>query len=242
MPTITPSFELPPGYSRVGVVGSFEELVSSRFDKGVNALCWPRALAGDFGEIASHFMEDDGSGLTSLDEARLGALSLSAEGCMAREILIQDLFLLRSRDLDPTLNCIQGYPRDDEASPVRTDVYSFHVDQAPIEADTYLCSYYGPCSEGLRNDQAIRRVDLPATRAALLALHGGPDDDTFVEFLKDAHYDLHYAPLKGACPFAFGLGHLWRIACDYPGSPVPACIHRAPDTRPGDPPRLLLIS
>jgi hypothetical protein len=29
---------------------------------------------------------------------------------------------------------------------------------------------------------------------------------------------------------------------EYDGSPVPPCIHRAPDTRPGDPPRLLLIS
>ena len=27
-----------------------------------------------------------------------------------------------------------------------------------------------------------------------------------------------------------------------PGSPVPPCIHRAPETHPGDPPRLLLIS
>ncbi len=212
MPTITPSFELPPGYSRVGVVGSFEELVSSRFDKGVNALCWPRKLAGDFGEIAGHFAEDDGSGLTSLDEAHLGALSLSPEGIIARDILIQDLRLLRSRDLDPTLNCIQGYPRDDEACPVRTDVYSFHVDQAPIEADTYLCSYYGPCSEGLRNDQAIRRVDMPETRAALLELYGGADDDGFRDFLKEEHYDLHYAPLADASPFASGVGHLWRIA------------------------------
>ena len=36
--------------------------------------------------------------------------------------------------------------------------------------------------------------------------------------------------------------HLWRIAVDYPGSPVPPCVHRAPETRPGRPPRLLLIS
>ncbi len=41
---------------------------------------------------------------------------------------------------------------------------------------------------------------------------------------------------------SFGLGNLWRIAVDYPGSPVPPCIHRAPITRPGRPPRLLLIS
>jgi hypothetical protein len=46
----------------------------------------------------------------------------------------------------------------------------------------------------------------------------------------------------GAQPFSFGLGHVWRIACEHPGSPVPPCIHRAPETAPGQPPRLLLIS
>jgi hypothetical protein len=39
-----------------------------------------------------------------------------------------------------------------------------------------------------------------------------------------------------------GIGHLWRIAVQHPGSPVPACIHRAPPPRPGDARRLLLIS
>ena len=59
--------------------------------------------------------------------------------------------------------------------------------------------------------------------------------------LRDACYDLHYAPTPGAQPFSCGIGHLWRIAVDWPGSPVPPCIHRAPDTHPEDPPRLLLI-
>ena len=43
-------------------------------------------------------------------------------------------------------------------------------------------------------------------------------------------------------PFSFGLGNLWRIAVEYPDSPVPPCVHRAPATIPGRPPRLLLIS
>jgi hypothetical protein len=37
------------------------------------------------------------------------------------------------------------------------------------------------------------------------------------------------------------VGHLWRIAIDYPENPVPPCIHRAPDPIEGDPPRLILI-
>ena len=41
---------------------------------------------------------------------------------------------------------------------------------------------------------------------------------------------LHYAPLPHARSFSFGKGNLWRIAVDYPGSPVPPCIHRAPAT------------
>ena len=50
------------------------------------------------------------------------------------------------------------------------------------------------------------------------------------------------AALPGARPWSFGVGHLWKIACLYDGSPVPPCVHRAPPTIPGQPPRLLLIS
>ena len=116
------------------------------------------------------------------------------------------------------------------------------LDSAPIEAATWLCTYYGPVSEGLRNEDARRRVDDPATRAALLHEYGGPDDAGFREYLREHHYDLHYAPLPGARPFSFGLGHLWRIAVDWPGSAVPPCIHRAPPARPAQSSRLLLIS
>jgi hypothetical protein len=84
-------------------------------------------------------------------------------------------------------------------------------------------------------------VEVPETRAALLALHGGGDDEGFREHLRENCLDLHYVSAPGAQPFSFGVGNLWRIATEYPGSPVPPCIHRAPETPPGDPPRLLLI-
>ena len=54
--------------------------------------------------------------------------------------------------------------------------------------------------------------------------------------------DRLYERLPNAQPYSFGLGNLWRIATEYPGSPVPPCIHRAPDIVPGQPPRLILIS
>jgi hypothetical protein len=120
-------------------------------------------------------------------------------------------------------------------------VFSFHADSAPVKAETWLCTYHGPPSEGLRNDEAQRHVDLPVTRAALLQTFGGADDDAFRDYLNEHCFDLHYAPTTNARPFSFGLGHLWRIACEYPESPVPPCIHRAPDTINGQL-RLLLIS
>jgi len=144
--------------------------------------------------------------------------------------------------LDPVLNCIHGYPRDEGSGPVATDVFSFHADSATEEADTWLCTYHGASSEGLQNDEAHKRVDIPATRAELLREFGGDDDEQFREYLNENCYDLHYAPATHARPFYFGLGNLWRIALDYPGAAVPPCIHRAPATLPGQPPRLLLIS
>ena len=81
----------------------------------------------------------------------------------------------------------------------------------------------------------------PASADAL-KLYGGKDDDAFLEYLNENCYDLHYAPAPNAQPVSFGVGNLWRIAVDYPGSPVPPCIHRAPENVPGELPRLLLIS
>ncbi len=227
-------------YRRIQRVNSFLELVTTPFTDGVNALCWPRTLPGDFSEVVR--LLDGSEDIMVLDEARLLGLRVSAAGRVAIDFMLADQRLLRERDLDPVLNCIHGYPRDEDAGPVATDVFSFHVDSATVAADTWLCTYHGPASEGLRNDEAQRRVDIPATRAELLQQFGGEDNDEFRDYLKENCYDLHYAPTPSARPFAFGLGNLWRIATEYPGSPVPPCIHRAPATLPGQPPRLLLIS
>jgi hypothetical protein len=328
--------------SRIRRVTTFDELVTTPFADGINALCWPRALPGDFAEVVALLSDpkrrasrwqtpclgpserrgsdlpvpapESGEGLTpcaaSIDPPSLsdepnegmisiepstleslladdlkrsaisgqpsapssdhstlnprpstapaapsshvtGHTSLSVAGRKAIEILLEDWQLLRALNRDPVLNLIHGYPRDEDGGPVPTDVFSFHADSAPVPADTWLCTYHGPPSEGLRNEDAVRKIDVPAIRAELLKLHGGPDDASFAEFLSENHYDLHYAPRADApsktpsrskgC-YSFGLFNLWRIACDYPDAPVPPCIHRAPMTKAGDPPRLLLIS
>ncbi len=233
-------FSFPTDHPRIRRVRSFQELVTTPFVQGVNALCWERALPGDFAAVVAQLRPEPG--ITVLDHTRLRSLSLDAAGRMAVDVMLDDLRLLRERELDPVLNCIDGYPRDEEPGPVVTDVFSFHADSAPVQADTYLCTYHGFASEGLRNEDALRRVDDPATRAALLAEFGGADDADFRVHLRENCYDLHYAAHANARTFSFGLGNLWRIAVDYPESPVPPCIHRAPATRPGDPVRLLLIS
>ena len=233
-------FTLPADYTRIRMVKSFAELVATPFGNGVNALCWQRTLAGDFGEVVEQL--GTGEGIVTLDDARLLSLPVSAAGRAAIGILLEDQRLLREHDRDPVLNCIHSYPRDEDAGPVPTDVFSFHTDSATVEADTWLCTYHGPASEGLRNDEAQRRADIPEMRAELLRRFGGKDDGDFLEYLSEHCHDLHYAPVADARPFSFGLGNLWRIATDWPGSPVPPCIHRAPETFPGQPPRLLLIS
>lgn len=228
-----------PDYARIRRVKSFDELVTTPFADGVNALCWERALSGDFAEVIAQFGR--GEAIIALDEARLLALRVSPAGRVAIDQMIADLKLLRDHELDPALNCIHGYCRDSARGPVPTDVFSFHADSATIEASTWLCTYHGSPTEGLPNEQALRRIDVPETRAELLKLYGRPDEAGFRDFLHEHCYDLHYATAPHARPFSFGVGHLWRIAIDHPGCPVPPCIHRAPVTLHGQP-RLLLIS
>ncbi len=233
-------FNPPEGYAGIKVVQSFDELISTPLAGAVNALCWPRTLAGDFDEVVEKLGVIDE--ITSLDEEDLRALVLSPAGRAARDVLIEDQRRLRAAGLAPSLDCIPAYPRDEEHGPVPIDVYSFHADSATAMADTYLCSYTVASSEGLRNEDARRCVDIPKTRAELLRLRGGADDDSFKVFLSEHFYDLHYVAVPDARPFSFGLGNLWRIATECPSSPVPPCVHRAPATRAGQPPRLLLIS
>lgn len=227
-------------HPNVRVVGSFDELVSTPFAGEVNALCWPRGLTGDFDEIARVVGPLDE--ITTVDDESLRELTLSPAGRAARAVLLADQKLLRDAGLDPSLDLIPAYPREATPGPVPIDVYDWHADSANTLADTFLCSYTVAASEGVANTEAVRRIDIPDTRAALLRSYGGADDAGFVTWCAERCYDLHYAALPHARPFSFGFGNLWRIATQCPGSPVSPCIHRAPATAAGRPPRLLLIS
>jgi len=227
------------GQGRVRKVRSFEELRTTRFADGVNALCWERSLPGDYAEVIARL--GPGDGIVALEDGRVRALGLTPAGRAAAEAMLADQRLLRDHDLAPSLNCVYDCVRGPDAGVVPTDVTSFHVDSAPVEVDTWLCTYHGACSEGLRNEDALPKVGIPEIRAALLAEYGGADDAGFAEFLHEHSYDSHYAPKAGATPYRFGRFNLWRIATRWPGSPVPPCVHRAPENRPGEP-RLLLIS
>jgi hypothetical protein len=230
----------PAAFPCVRIVGSFDELVSTRFAGTVNALCWPRELTGDFAEIEQCIPEVDA--ITSMDEEDLRALELSPAGAVARDQLIRDQRLLTSQALDPSLDIVPATEPDMQGAPIRTDVGDWHVDSATVEADTYLCSYLGAASEGIRNENATCQIDVAATREKLRQSYGGADDAAFRAYLSEHFYDLHYANSPDARIYSFGIGHLWRIATQYPGSPVPPCIHRAPAPTADRSRRLLLIS
>ena len=239
----TTPFVPPAGYDRIKVVDSFDELVTSAFGPKINAICWQRTLTGDFDELAACFSSEEE--IISLDEALLANLrpGLSALGRVAANVILEDQRLLRAYGLSPSLECVPRYQRDETSQVVPTDVYSFHADRAPVAVDTYLCSYNEVATDGLQNELAQKRIDIPAIRAELLGVFQQEETaDDFDAYLRENCYDLHYAEVGEAASFSFGIANLWRIAVEYPDSPVSPCLHRAPKTILGRPPRLLLIS
>jgi hypothetical protein len=239
----TAPFIPPAGYDRIKVVSSFDALMASTFGPEINAICWQRTLTGNFDELAASLGGEDE--IISLDEEMLTNLRprLSAMGRMAVDALLEDQRLLLARGLSPSLECVPRYQRDETSQTIPTDVYSFHADRATVATDTFLCSYNEAATEGLRNDMAQRHTDIPTVRAELLKLFQQEEEaGDFDAYLRENCYDLHYAETAKTASFSFGIGNLWRIAVEYPGCPVPPCLHRAPETMPGRPPRLLLIS
>lgn len=226
-------------HPQIRYVHSLDELVTTPMRDGVNAICWQRAIQGDFSNILEHLQPE--RGITTWEREQLLALPLTNEGKIAVEFMLRDQEQLQIHGIDPVIDSINGYIGHDEQELMRTDVCSFHVDRATDVADTYLCTYSGASSIGVRNEDVILRAKVPAIRAVLLADFGGEDDETFLEYLTENFFDLHYDALPGARTFSFGVGHLWRIAIDYPGCPVPPCIHRAPDPVKGQAPRMILI-
>ena len=223
--------------NQIQCVTNFQDLVSTPFHGEMNAICWKRKLTGDFFEIANKIELNENIAVISKDE--LFELQLSEQGEFAREILLNDLKLLKAHGASPILNLIKCYERDDTYPFFSTDVYSFHVDRSPIPTDTFLCTYHGESSEILPNSQAIQKVLVPEIRDELKKKYRGADEG-FESFLSGHFFDLHYLHKPNAHPISLGLGNLWKLAVDYPESKALPCIHRAPKEKNGQR-RLLLI-
>jgi len=222
---------------QIHCVTNFQDLVSTPFHGEMNAMCWSRNLPGDFAEIVEKLSSDEN--IAAIEPEELLELQLSEQGQLAREILLNDLKLLKAHGASPTLNVIQYYDRDDSYPFFPTDVYSFHVDRSPIATDTFLCTYHGESSDILPNAQAEQKVLIPEIRNELQKLYGG-EDEGFECFLTEHFFDLHYQAKPNSRIINLGIGHLWRLAVDYPESPILPCVHRAPMEKPGES-RLLLI-
>lgn len=223
--------------SQIHRVTSFRELVSTPFAGEMNAICWTRNLVGDFSEIVEKLKPAEN--LVMLEEEELRELTLSAQGQLAREILLQDLKLLTAHGASPILNLIKYYERDDAFPFFPTDVYSFHVDSAPVPVDTFLCTYHGDSSDILPYAQAEQKILIPELRAELRKVYNGPENG-FESFLKERSFQLHYQAKPSAKPINLGLGNMWRLAVDHPEKKVQPCIHRAPEEKTGQT-RLMMI-
>lgn len=222
---------------QIQYVHNFQDLVETPFHGDTNAICWSRELTGDFGEIVNSIEVDDN--MVEIHPDDLLELVLSEQGQVARDILLHDWKALEAHGASPSLNIIKYYERDDSYPFFPTDVYSFHVDRAPIAADTILCTYYGACSEILPNAQGTQKVLIPEIRDELKKLHDGADED-FESFLIENFFDLHYQANPDAQAIKLSLGHICRLAIDHPESKVLPCLHRAPKEKNGQK-RLLLI-
>jgi len=219
------------------IVSNFDELLRIPYHDNINALCWKRELQGNFEEIVNKLVKK--GNITEILTKDLEALELSENGQMARQIILNDLDVLQSHGALPSLNLIEHYERDEINKVLPTDVYSFHVDSAPVPSSTFLCTYFGAPSEILPQAHAIKKVQIPSIRDALRLEFKGKED-AFELFLSENFYDLHYEALPNACPTSLGIGNLWRLAIQHPESEVLPCIHRAPKEKEAEL-RLMLI-
>ena len=234
---LTIMIDLSHAEKHIHCVTNFQDLISTPFNGEINAICWMRKLAGDFSEIVEKAALS--GNITAIEQEELRELQLSEQGQLAREILLDDLKILKAHGASPVLHVIRYYDRDDTYPFFPTDVYSFHADRSPIPIDTFLCTYYGESSEILPNSQGQKKVLIPEIRDELKKLYHGADEG-FESFLSEHSFDLHYQAKPDARPISLGPGHLWRLAIDHPESKVPPCLHRAPKEKPGQN-RLLMI-
>tara|TARA_B100000795_G_scaffold98967_2_gene72741 strand:+ start:7581 stop:8279 length:699 start_codon:yes stop_codon:yes gene_type:complete len=223
--------------NQIHTVTSFEDLISTPFHGEINAIGYTRELIGDFSEIVKKVQLN--GNMAELDLEKLRELQLSAQGELARKILLNDLKVLKAHGASPVLNLIKCYERDDAYPFFPTDVYSFHVDRSPVPTDTFLCTYHGEASEIVPNSKAKQKVLIPEIRDELKKIYDGAEEG-FESFLSEYFFDLHYRAEPKARLISLGIGHVWRLAVDYPQSNVLPCLHRAPKEKAGET-RLMMI-
>ena len=223
--------------AQMSLVSTFSELVNTNFHGDINAIGFYRELIGDFKEIVDKLKLKEN--ITEVSVEDLLMLQLSLSGKLARELILNDIQLLTDFGASPVLNLLKSYERDDDLDFISTDVYSFHIDRSPIETDTFLCTYHGPASDIVPNNQVDQKILIPEIRAELRALYDGPEAE-FEDFLEEYFFDLHYQAKPTANPVNLVSGHLWRLAVDHPNQNVLPCVHRAPVETDGEY-RLLLI-
>ena len=103
----------------------------------INAICWHRQQAGDFGEIVNKLPLGDNNNMAVIEEEELVELFVECTGTACREVLL-GYGTLKAHGASPVLNIIRCYERDDAFAFFPTDVYSFHVDRSPIPTDTFF--------------------------------------------------------------------------------------------------------
>ena len=219
----------PQNQSSIQKVSTFQDLISTPFQGTCNAISWSRQLEGDFEEIVNAI--DFEGNMVEIDYEDLLALELSVDGQIARDIILNDFKLLSDYGAAPVLNIIKNYEADEHPF-FPTDVYSFHVDRSPIATDTFLCTYFGDASEILPNEFAVQKIGFPEIRKKLRLEYFG-DESGFEEYLIENYYDLHYQAMTEGKEINLGVGNLWRLAVDHPGSKVLPSVHRAPREKNG---------